>query len=253
MKEDGVSALKGAANTDETSVAAAAASSLRASNAEHLVPTFVQNPPYSVVDFSPQSYGADATAVVQHKVVIWQSLADLHPDVDAIHRLTKIPTTFSFPTSSRGAIPRGLVGEKGSYAPCNAQAALFDTEAFWSLLLPITVTGRVSDIWRAYFSQRLMSPRGLLVAFSLPWVDQERSPHSFLADFEAESQLYSRSGAFLDLLEAWRPSSPLPSLGEEMEDLAIALYEYGILGEADARLMQAWILDLEEAGYSFGM
>ena len=33
------------------------------------------------------------------------------------------------------------------------QATIFFPSGFWSLYLPTTVNGRVSDIWRAYFSQ----------------------------------------------------------------------------------------------------
>jgi hypothetical protein len=40
------------------------------------------------------------------------------------------------------AVPRG------SYAPYNAQATLHLYTALWSLLLPVTIHGRVSDIWR---------------------------------------------------------------------------------------------------------
>ena len=35
--------------------------------------------------------------------------------------------------------------------PYNAQATLHFYEAFWALYLPVTVAGRVSDIWRSYF------------------------------------------------------------------------------------------------------
>ena len=37
-------------------------------------------------------------------------------------------------------------------------------EAFWGLLLPVTVHGRVSDIWRAYLTQKLL------------WDDARQSP-----------------------------------------------------------------------------
>ena len=40
--------------------------------------------------------------------------------------------------------------------PYASQATLHTYEALWSLLLPITVHGRVTDIWRAYLAQRLM-------------------------------------------------------------------------------------------------
>ena len=41
-----------------------------------------------------------------------------------------------------------VVTPTGSYAPYNAQATLHLYPALWSLLLPMTVHGRVSDIWR---------------------------------------------------------------------------------------------------------
>ena len=38
----------------------------------------------------------------------------------------------------------------GLFAPYNAQATLHMHGALWTLLLPVTVHGRVSDIWRSY-------------------------------------------------------------------------------------------------------
>lgn len=38
----------------------------------------------------------------------------------------------------------------GLFAPYNAQATLHMHSALWTLLLPVTVHGRVSDIWRSY-------------------------------------------------------------------------------------------------------
>ena len=42
----------------------------------------------------------------------------------------------------------------GMYAPTNAQATLHTYKALWAMLLPMTVHGRVSDIWRGYFAER---------------------------------------------------------------------------------------------------
>ena len=41
-----------------------------------------------------------------------------------------------------------------------------------SLHLAPQVHGRVTDIWRAYFAQRLLWDVGLRIAFALPWVTQ---------------------------------------------------------------------------------
>jgi hypothetical protein len=75
---------------------------------------------------------------------IQQSLADFHPDIDAIHRLTRRPLTFSFDSTTPFS---ALYGADGMYSPYNAQATLHHYSAFWGMLLPVSVHGRVSDIW----------------------------------------------------------------------------------------------------------
>jgi len=51
-------------------------------------------------------------------------------------------------------------------------------------MLPITVHGCVSDIYRSYVAQRLLWDAGYAVAFSPPMVNQYRSPHNYLADMQ---------------------------------------------------------------------
>ena len=87
--------------------------------------------------------------------------------------------------------------------------------SLWSLLLPVTVHGRVSDIWRGYFAQvrathcttlcslselivvpcgyvfpnawqRLGEDIGMRLAFIPPVVVQIRNSHNYLADFDSE-------------------------------------------------------------------
>lgn len=54
---------------------------------------------------------------------------------------------------------------------------------------------QVSDIWRSYFTERLLweMREPSIVAFAPPWVTQQRNPHSYLADFQAEAHLYERA------------------------------------------------------------
>ena len=105
-----------------------------------------------IVSNSSSSSRPIPTSVVEvdsAAVGIIQSLANHDPDVDAIYRLT-MPLPFDFP---RRGNTSPLMVPIGSYAPYNAQATLHKYSSLWSLLLPVTVHGRVSDIWRGYFAQ----------------------------------------------------------------------------------------------------
>lgn len=83
---------------------------------------------------------------------------------------------------------------------------------------------------------------------------QIRNPHNYLADFQAELPLYERSGVLIDFLEKYRRESItlsdsgtyFPSI---IEDLAVAMYEHGILGKMDVKLTRAWLMDLSSVGY----
>ncbi len=131
---------------------------------------------------------------------IIQSLANHDPDVDGIHRLI-MPLHFDFqpsPQSRANTLPVAV--PQDSFAPLNAQAALFlEQESLWMTFLPVTVHGRVADIWRGYVAQRLAREVGKRMLFTPPLVRQERNPHNFLADMQGESDLYLRSDALLQV------------------------------------------------------
>jgi len=158
-------------------------------------------------------------------------------------------------SSGKGAGSRGgghyrLVSlREGTMMPYNAQATLHAYEALWGLLLPCTVHGRVTDIWRAYFTQRLLWDIGFRIAFSTPWVTQYRNAHNYLADFNSELPLYQQAGALVQSLEAWKPTSD--NLPGRLEELYIYMYEMAIVGLDDVKLAQAWLQDLARLGYRF--
>eukprot|EP01034_Spumella_vulgaris_P037116 gene37116-45791_t len=176
-------------------------------------------------------------------VGIVQYLANHDPDVDAIYRLTQ-PLPFSFPQKG----PTLLV-PKGSYAPYNAQATLHTYSALWSLLLPVTVHGRVSDIWRGYAAQRIGMDFGMRLAFAPPVVEQIRNPHNYLADFDSEAPLYLTSLRLVEQINEWH--SKAPTLPGRIEDLWILMYEHGYLQLKDVELLQGWLASLISAGYRF--
>lgn len=180
------------------------------------------------------------------KVAIFQSLADHEPDVDGIFRLSRpVPMYFYADNNSKAT----LIMSPGFYSPYNAQATLITRPAFWSLLLPISVHGRVSDIWRSYIAQRLLSDVGRTVAFTAPMVKQLRNVHNPLADMKAEDDLYFKSLPLLHLLMEWK--STAVSLPGRYEELILELYAREYLGEEDVRVSQEWLRALVKVGYRF--
>jgi hypothetical protein len=187
---------------------------------------------------------AAASAAAVAGVGVFQSLANHEPDVDGIFRLTQ-PIPFDWPEASQDT----LVLPPGVAAPYNAQAQLSLHGALWGLLLPVSVHGRVSDIWRSYFTQRLLWDVGQRIAFTPPRVTQIRNPHNALADMHAERDLYEKSLALVHFLREWRGAGA--TLQARFEELHVALYERDYIGLADVQLAQQWILALERAGYAF--
>ena len=175
---------------------------------------------------------------------VYQFLADRDPDVDAIYRLTRhLPLNFAQgPT---------LVYPQHVFAPYNAQATLFKQSAFWSLLLPVTVHGRVSDIWRSYIAQPVLWGTGSHLAFTSPKVYQDRNVHDYIKDFVAEDHLYKRTDALLKLLQEIAKEHVDIDAAHAIEICYVALYERGFLEITDVYLLQAWLLDLKRVGYTF--
>jgi hypothetical protein len=175
---------------------------------------------------------------------VWQSVANNDPDVDAVYRLTRtLPFYFRGTTS--------VVIPKGVFSPYNAQASLHAYGAFWALLLPITVPGRVSDIWRAYLAQPVFWCTGATVAFVPPMVTQHRNVHNYMADFEAEQHIYLRSDQLLAFLGTWKCTAAPLSVPACSEQLWAEAYERDYLQLDDVLLMQQWISALIHTGYVF--
>lgn len=183
-------------------------------------------------------------------VGIFQSLADNDPDVDAIYRLSQpLPVFFKAMSNS----PKFIALPQGRVAPFNAQATLWFQSSFWSLMLPITVHGRVSDIWRSYIAQRMMHQVGQRLAFTSPIVTQIRNVHSYIADLQAEIPLYTKTHELVKWIYDWKPPHEAQNhpLVAAMEDLYINLYEIGIVEIEDVSLIQDWMSDLCTLKYDF--
>ena len=179
-----------------------------------------------------------------NKIGVIQYLQNVNPDLDAIFRITStIPPTFD------ESINYCVILNKKSFSPWNAQSTLFEYNSFWGMLLPMTVHGRVSDIWRSYFTQKVMWEREKLMAFCPAIVNHIRNQHRLIKDFDAEMPLYTQAEALLKFLNEWKPErTDIPGM---MEDMYIEMYERGIVELKDVEFVQEWIRDLIQVGYKF--
>jgi hypothetical protein len=176
----------------------------------------------------------------QSHVSIIQFLQDGNPDLDAVFRLSqKIPKKSA--TKSEKCV---IIPSKG-YTPFNAQATYFDSRSFFGLLLPMTVHGRVSDIWRSFVLQRILKGSGLLLAFCPSIVFHERNPHSLIRDFNAELPLYLQAHALVSFLDNLSITTAKDNM-DALRAIYIELFERGVLGERDIEFVDRWVHDFRK-------
>jgi hypothetical protein len=188
---------------------------------------------------------SSGNTVPMTQVGVIQYCADNNPDIDAVHRLV-LPLPMNYrkePDSTPVLVPTN------TFVPYNAQATLHTKDSLWATLLPITVKGRVSDIWRSYFAQCLFKDLDLGVVFVPPRITQYRNAHSLIGDMNAEGDLYFKAERLSDFVSNWKSS--LPSIPARMEALWIDLYERGYLEEDDVKMVQLWLGALVQIGYHF--
>ena len=117
------------------------------------------------------------------------------------------------------------------------------------MLIPVSTAFRVCDIWRGYWSQRLLWDIGGVLTFGTSTVEQHRNVHNILLDYFDEADLYGKAGKLVDFLAAWQ--STATSLPQRMLELADAMAAAKFWGVQDVALMKAWVTDLSAAGYKF--
>ena len=185
-----------------------------------------------------------ASPLPMERVGVLQLCAQDNPDVDAIHRLVQ-PLPMTFDNSQQPLLVPPRV-----FAPTNAQATVHTRSALFATLLPATVPGRVSDIWRGYLAKRLLDDVDLAQIYLAPHVRQDRNVHDYMADLAAELDLYLKTNKLLEFLDCWVPPKN-SSLPERMEALWIDSYERGYIELGDVELMQKWLQALVEVEYDF--
>ena len=172
--------------------------------------------------------------------LIQQGLVDNDPDVDAIFRLTRELPIF-FNTNE----PISL--KPFTMAPFNSQNTIFHYDAFWGLVIPVSSSFRVSDIWRGYWVQRLLWEIDGNLCFVPAHVMQERNMHDILQDYKDELDLYSNAGNLIKFLCGWR--SNCLNLWGAIIELHQELIAHNFFGTSEMDFINAWLEDLKRVGY----
>ncbi len=115
------------------------------------------------------------------EVDLIQTLVNLEPDVDAIHRLVFGDDILDFPFTNQL-----ILLEEGLVSPGNTQSTFWiSKKSFPYLYIPRTVDFRFCDILKSYIAQA-----NLTMAHGGFLVDQVRNPHDYLEDFRLEVSCY---------------------------------------------------------------
>ena len=180
--------------------------------------------------------------------LIQQGVVHCDPDLDAIQRLTMSPAYTSdvkfSETSTFLAFPPRC------YHPINSQNTVFLSDAFWALLLPVTTLWREDDIFRGYWSQRLLWEVGGALVVTGPTAYQLRNPHDFFLDYRMEHNMYLHTERLLEYLNGW--SCPAAAtLSECIMRVMADLHAKGFIGKRDMLLSRSWVADLASIGYEF--
>lgn len=176
------------------------------------------------------------TAEVEYKsqnninLDIFQGLADLDPDVDAIYRLlNKREVKFN-------QKPNILLGNK-AYCPFNSQNTLFNKKAFPLLYLPCHVSFRMTDIWRSFVAQCARQSFDLNIGFGKATVYQHRNTHDLMKDFQDEVVGYLKNNDIMNILCKLPRSHSMESY---LYQSASALANANVYEERELKIIEEW-------------
>ncbi len=181
--------------------------------------------------------GADSFQTCQFEIKmssigVWQGLADMDPDVDAIYRLTN-----NEPCYFNDRAP--IVLNTGTICPFNSQNTAVRKELFPLLYLPAYVSFRFTDILRGLIAQPIMWLYGYKVGFTKATVFQNRNQHDYLKDFESEVPVYLFSEKVVDLVKN--------KINKELsmkDNLFLAyeeLHKHSIVEAKELKLLNLWL------------
>jgi hypothetical protein len=168
---------------------------------------------------------------IAQKVGIWQGLADVDPDVDAIYRLTSdTPCIFQK--------KEPVVLEKGTISPFNSQNTAIQKQFFPLLFLPSFVTFRFTDILRGIIAQPVLWQAGYKLGFTEATVIQKRNVHDYFKDFESEVPMYLHAEKSF---EAVNKAMSDGTVKDNLFNAYEALLKINVVTEKEMTVLNEWL------------
>lgn len=178
------------------------------------------------------------------KQYIQQGISNGLPDVDSFFYATRKVGSEAFDIRFDELAPK-VATSAGIMVPLNSFNTLFHYDAFWALMLPVSVSTMASDVLRGYWGQRLLWEIGGYVVVYPPTVHRQDKTESF--PFIEERDLHVNVGRLIKFLIDWR--SDKQTLFEKVIELSYLLGKEGFWNENDVKFTVSWLEDLVAVGY----
>ncbi|XP_059651885.1 probable glycosyltransferase STELLO1 [Cornus florida] len=175
---------------------------------------------------------------------IQQGISNGLPDVDSVFYSTRKLGLEAFDIRFDEHAPK-VAMPQGKMVPINSFNTLFHYNAFWGLMLPVSVSTMASDVLRGYWAQRLLWEIGGFVAVYPPTVHRYDSIEAY--PFSEEKDLHVNVGRLIKFLVSWR--SEKHRLFKKILELSYSMAEEGFWTEKDVKFTAAWLQDLLAVGY----
>ncbi|XP_057513133.1 probable glycosyltransferase STELLO1 [Actinidia eriantha] len=175
---------------------------------------------------------------------IQQGISNGLPDVDSVFYYTRKsggePFDIRFDEHApKVALPQGMM------VPINSFNSVFHYNAFWALMLPVSVSSMASDVLRGYWAQRLLWEIGGFVMVCPPTIHRYDNIEAY--PFSEEKDLHVNVGRLVKFLISWKSRKNM--LSERILDLSYSMAKEGFWSEKDLKFTAAWIQDLLAVGY----
>jgi len=180
---------------------------------------------------------------------IQQGLTDSSPELGGLFYL-KNPTyhnRINFAWEPPIALPKKV------WSTFDSRNTVFQAEAFWGLLLPISFKAAGVQTWRSYWVQRILWEIDGNLAFLPPTARRFHSwdEEKMLQDGLEELSLNPIYRKMIGVMKKWSPSLLSSSLPEAIISLLKTLAKEGLCDQIEVEFTEAWIEDLTHLKYQF--
>ena len=166
------------------------------------------------------------------KVSIIQGLINNNPDVDAFYRINVNLNNEPFIFENNDECD--IILNKDSLCPFNSQNTFWiDSDMFYTLYLPITVSMKCTDILRGFITLYQLWKNNKTIKFTYANAFQELNDSDLQEDYEYELEMYIIVKKVINLLNKNTDAS--------IQDVYKILVQHGIVKKEELELLNEWM------------